>query len=235
MLFRSKIAKASVVAMMAGSDFIKTSTGMEPVNATLPVSLVMMRMIREFAERTGYPVGFKPAGGISSSKSALTYLMLVKEELGNAWLAPHRSSSRGEVDKAIERLFAYGGWADKYDGLVHTPPVRNIALAVPEPIGVVGVICPDEHPLLSFVSLLAPVIDMGNRCVIVPSQRLPLPALDLCQVLETSDVPAGVVNIVPESGGCSRKRWRGTTRWTVSGTSDRRTVAHAWRNGPPPR
>jgi aldehyde dehydrogenase (NAD+) len=104
--------------------------------------------------------------------------------------------SRAEVDMAIERLFAYGGWADKYDGLVHTPPVRNIALAVPEPIGVVGVICPDEDPLLSFVSLLAPVIAMGNRCVIVPSERSPLPALDLSQVLETSDVPAGVVNIV---------------------------------------
>ena len=106
------------------------------------------------------------------------------------------SRSRGEVDMAIARLFAYGGWADKYDGLVHTPPVRNIALAVPEPIGVVGVICPDEDPLLGFVSLLAPVIAMGNRCVIVPSERMPLPALDLCQVLETSDVPAGVVNIV---------------------------------------
>ncbi|HEX5459251.1 MAG TPA: aldehyde dehydrogenase family protein [Steroidobacteraceae bacterium] len=104
--------------------------------------------------------------------------------------------ARAEVDMTIERLFAYGGWADKYDGLVHTPPVRNVALAVPEPIGVVGVVCPDENPLLSFVSLLAPVIAMGNRCVIVPSERLPLPALDLCQVLETSDVPAGVVNIV---------------------------------------
>lgn len=102
-----KIAKASVVAMMAGSDFIKTSTGMEPVNATLPVSLVMMRMIREFAERTGYPVGFKPAGGISSAKSALTYLMLVKEELGNAWLAPHRfrfGASRllGDIERQLE-------------------------------------------------------------------------------------------------------------------------------------
>jgi len=104
--------------------------------------------------------------------------------------------SRSEVDMAITRLFAYGGWADKYDGLVHTPPVRNVSLAVPEPIGVVGVICPDEEPLLGFVSLLAPVIAMGNRCVIVPSQRMPLPALDFCQVLETSDVPAGVVNIV---------------------------------------
>ncbi|MGB6486800.1 MAG: aldehyde dehydrogenase family protein [Steroidobacteraceae bacterium] len=103
---------------------------------------------------------------------------------------------RAEVDRAIERLFSYGGWADKYDGLIHTPPVRSIALAVPEPIGVVGVACPDEAPLLGFISLLAPVIAMGNRCVIIPSQRMPLPALDLCQVIETSDVPAGVVNIV---------------------------------------
>ena len=102
-----KIAKASVVAMMAGSDFIKTSTGMEPVNATLPVSLVMMRMIREFAERSGYSVGFKPAGGISTAKSAMTYLMLVKEELGNAWLAPHRfrfGASRllGDIERQLE-------------------------------------------------------------------------------------------------------------------------------------
>jgi aldehyde dehydrogenase (NAD+) len=106
------------------------------------------------------------------------------------------AASRAEVDAAIARLFAYGGWADKYDGLLHTPPVRNIALAVPEPIGVVGVVCPDEAPLLAFVSLLAPVIAMGNRCVIIPSERMPLPAMDLCQVLDTSDVPAGVVNIV---------------------------------------
>jgi deoxyribose-phosphate aldolase len=102
-----KVAKAAVVAMMAGSDFIKTSTGMEPVNATLPVSLVMMRMIREFAERTGYPCGFKPAGGISSAKSALTYLMLLKEELGNEWLAPDRfrfGASRllGDIERQLE-------------------------------------------------------------------------------------------------------------------------------------
>jgi len=106
------------------------------------------------------------------------------------------AACRAEVDGAIARLFAYGGWADKYDGLIHTPPVRNIALAVPEPIGVVGVVCPDEAPLLAFISLLAPVIAMGNRCVIIPSERMPLPAMDLCQVLETSDVPGGVVNIV---------------------------------------
>jgi aldehyde dehydrogenase (NAD+) len=103
---------------------------------------------------------------------------------------------RAEVDGATARLFAYGGWADKYDGLIHTPPVRSISLAVPEPIGVVAVVCPDAAPLLGFISLLAPVVAMGNRCVIVPSERMPLPALDVCQVIETSDVPAGVVNIV---------------------------------------
>jgi deoxyribose-phosphate aldolase len=102
-----KVAKAAVVAMMAGSDFVKTSTGMEPVNATLPVSLVMMRMIREFTERTGYRPGFKPAGGISSAKSALTYLMLVKEELGDEWLAPERfrfGASRllGDIERQLE-------------------------------------------------------------------------------------------------------------------------------------
>ena len=102
-----KVAKASLVALMAGSDFIKTSTGMEPVNATLPVSLVMMRVIREFAERTGQRPGFKPAGGISSAKSALTYLLLVKEELGNEWLAPERfrfGASRllGDIERQLE-------------------------------------------------------------------------------------------------------------------------------------
>lgn len=102
-----KVAKASLIAMMAGSDFIKTSTGMEPVNATLPVSLVMMRMIREFTGRTGYPVGFKPAGGIASAKLALTYLMLVKEELGDEWLAPGRfrfGASRllGDIERQLE-------------------------------------------------------------------------------------------------------------------------------------
>ena len=102
-----KVAKAALVALMAGSDFIKTSTGMEPVNATLPVSLAMMRMIREFAERTGQEAGFKPAGGISSAKTALTYLMLVKEELGERWLAPDRfrfgaSKLLGDIERQLE-------------------------------------------------------------------------------------------------------------------------------------
>ena len=82
------VAKAALVAMMAGTDFIKTSTGKEAVNATLPVSLVMARMIRAYHERTGHAVGFKPAGGISTAKDALSYLILMKEELGRAWLEP---------------------------------------------------------------------------------------------------------------------------------------------------
>ncbi|MCB1330765.1 MAG: deoxyribose-phosphate aldolase [Maritimibacter sp.] len=83
------VARASLVCMMAGADFIKTSTGKESVNATLPVSLVMMRAIRDYQERTGVKVGYKPAGGISKAKDALVYLALLKEELGDAWLTPH--------------------------------------------------------------------------------------------------------------------------------------------------
>ncbi|XP_060699200.1 deoxyribose-phosphate aldolase [Hemiscyllium ocellatum] len=84
----TNIYKASLVAMMAGSDFIKTSTGKEGVNATFPVALVMVRAIREYYSKTGYKVGFKPAGGIRSAKDALTWLSLIKEELGNSWLKP---------------------------------------------------------------------------------------------------------------------------------------------------
>jgi deoxyribose-phosphate aldolase len=83
------VAKASMVAMMAGADFIKTSTGKEAVNATLPVGLVMTRAIREYAEETGMAVGFKPAGGIRTAKQSLEWLELIKEELGDAWLSPH--------------------------------------------------------------------------------------------------------------------------------------------------
>ena len=105
-------------------------------------------------------------------------------------------SARAEVALAIERLFTYGAWADKYDGRVANVPMRGLTVAVPEPIGVMGICCPDEYPLLGFVSLLAPAIAMGNSVVIVPSERHPLSATDLYQVLETSDVPAGVVNVV---------------------------------------
>jgi len=105
-------------------------------------------------------------------------------------------AAEAEVDAAVSRLFAYGAWADKYEGTVHVPPLRGVALATVEPIGVVGVVCPDEAPLLSLVSLLAPLLAMGNRTVIVPSEKHPLIATDFYQVLETSDLPAGAVNLV---------------------------------------
>jgi deoxyribose-phosphate aldolase len=101
------VARASVVAMMAGSDFIKTSTGKEPVNATLPVSLVMARCIREFRERTGHRVGFKPAGGIRTAKQAIEWMLLMKEELGTDWLRPDlfrfgASSLLGDIERQLE-------------------------------------------------------------------------------------------------------------------------------------
>jgi aldehyde dehydrogenase (NAD+) len=101
-----------------------------------------------------------------------------------------------EVDVSISRLFTYAAWADKYDGAVHNVPIRGVALAMNEPIGVVGIACPAERPLLGLISLVAPAIATGNVTVVVPSEAHPLSATDLYSVLETSDVPAGVVNIV---------------------------------------
>lgn len=101
------IAKASMVCMMAGADFIKTSTGKESSNATLPVSLVMLRMIRDYYERTGYKIGFKPAGGISAAKDVLNYQILMKEELGRPWLEPSlfrvgASSLLADIERQLE-------------------------------------------------------------------------------------------------------------------------------------
>ncbi|MCU0909094.1 MAG: deoxyribose-phosphate aldolase [Rhodobacteraceae bacterium] len=101
------VARASLVCMMAGADFIKTSTGKEAVNATLPVSLVMVRAIRDYADRTGFLVGYKPAGGISKAKDALVYLSLMKEELGNRWLQPDlfrfgASSLLGDIERQLD-------------------------------------------------------------------------------------------------------------------------------------
>jgi aldehyde dehydrogenase (NAD+) len=101
-----------------------------------------------------------------------------------------------EVDAAISRLFTYGAWADKYDGAVHSVPIRGVAIAMNEPIGVLGVVCPNELPLLGFLSLVAPAIATGNTVIAIPSEPHPLSATDLYSVLETSDVPGGVVNIV---------------------------------------
>jgi len=101
------VARASLVCMMAGADFVKTSTGMESVNATLPVGITMARAVRAYAERTGYAVGFKPAGGIRTAKEALLWLILMKEELGTGWMQPElfrfgASSLLGDIERQIE-------------------------------------------------------------------------------------------------------------------------------------
>ncbi len=101
-----------------------------------------------------------------------------------------------EVEASIQRLFTYAAWADKFDGAAKSVPMRGVALAMNEPCGVIGALCPDEVPLLGLISIMAPAIAMGNTCVLVPSEPFPLAATDFYQVLETSDLPAGVVNIV---------------------------------------
>ncbi|MEX3825150.1 aldehyde dehydrogenase family protein, partial [Paraburkholderia sp. BR14262] len=111
--------------------------------------------------------------------------------------AGHDARAAGrEVEMAIDRLFSYAAWADKFDGAVHTPPLRGVALAMHEALGVVGIACPDEAPLLGFVSLIAPALAMGNRVVALASEACPLAATDFYQVVETSDVPAGALNIL---------------------------------------
>ena len=101
-----------------------------------------------------------------------------------------------EVEASIARFFTYAAWADKFDGAVHAPPLHGVALAMHEPLGVVGIVCPDEAPLLGFVSLVAPALALGNRVVAVPSETCPLMATDFYQVADTSDVPGGALNIV---------------------------------------
>ena len=107
-----------------------------------------------------------------------------------------KKQAEAEVDLGIERIFSYAAWADKYDGAVHNPPFRNVALAMKEPIGTVGIVCPADAPLLGFLSLVMPAISVGNTIVAIPSEKYPLITGDLYQVFETSDLPGGVVNIV---------------------------------------
>jgi len=107
-----------------------------------------------------------------------------------------KKQAEQEVSLGIERIFSYAAWADKFDGAVHNPPFRNVALALKEPIGTVGVVCPTDTPLLGFLSLVMPAISMGNTIVAIPSEKYPLITGDLYQVFETSDLPGGVVNIV---------------------------------------
>jgi aldehyde dehydrogenase (NAD+) len=106
------------------------------------------------------------------------------------------AQAAAEVNSGIERIFSYAAWADKFDGAVHNPPFRSIAIAMNEPIGTVGIVCPREAPLLGFLSLVMPVLAAGNTAIVVPSETYPLITGDLYQLLDTSDLSGGAVNIV---------------------------------------
>jgi aldehyde dehydrogenase (NAD+) len=101
-----------------------------------------------------------------------------------------------EVDLGIERIFSYAAWADKFDGAVHNPPFRNVSIAMNEPVGAIGIICPREAPLLGFLSVVLPALAVGNTVVAVPSEAYPLITGDLYQLFDTSDMPGGAINIV---------------------------------------
>jgi len=105
-------------------------------------------------------------------------------------------AARQEVEMAVNRLFTFAAWADKFGGNIQETTLRGVTIAVNEPIGVIAIACPDEFPLLAFTTLMASAISRGNTVVMIPSEPYPLSATDLYQVLDTSDVPAGVVNIV---------------------------------------
>ena len=107
-----------------------------------------------------------------------------------------KKQAEAEVSLGIERIFSYAAWADKFDGAVHNPPFRNVSLAMKEPIGTVGILCPTDAPLLGFVSIVMPAICTGNTVIAIPSEKYPLITGDLYQVFETSDLPGGVVNMV---------------------------------------
>jgi len=126
--------------------------------------------------------------GENLSARAAEFAARIKDQTGR--------DGSDEVEAAINRLFTYAAWADKYDGQVKQVPMRAVALAMNEPVGVIGALCLEDMPLLGLISVMAPAIAMGNTCVLVPSQTAPLSATDVYQVLDTSDLPPGVVNIV---------------------------------------
>ncbi|MGO1118146.1 aldehyde dehydrogenase family protein [Rhodovibrionaceae bacterium A322] len=158
--------------------------------------------IRNAVEAARKAAGWSQASG--HNKAQVLYYLAENLSARSDEFADRLSSMTGakakesqrEVDAAIQRLFSYGAWADKFDGAVHNPPLRGVTLAMNEPLGIIGQLCPDDLPLLGLVSLMAPAIAMGNRVILVPSQHHGLAATDLYQVFETSDLPAGVVNIV---------------------------------------
>ncbi|WP_299151705.1 aldehyde dehydrogenase family protein [uncultured Tateyamaria sp.] len=139
-------------------------------------------------------------------------------------------SGEKEVQTSIERLFTYAAWADKFDGAVKGVPLRGVALAMNEPTGIIAALCPDEAPLLGLISCMAPAIAMGNRCILSASQPFPLAATDFYQVLETSDVPVGVVNILTgdhsDVASHMAKHLNIDAVWCFSGSDLSKTIEH---------
>uniref|UniRef100_A0A2D4PUE5 Aldehyde dehydrogenase domain-containing protein n=1 Tax=Micrurus surinamensis TaxID=129470 RepID=A0A2D4PUE5_MICSU len=141
------------------------------------------------------------------ARAQILFYLAENMELRRAEIASQLKSLMGvekekalmEVDMSVQRLFYWAAYSDKYGGVVQETTLYGACIHFREPLGVVGIACPDEHPLLSFVSLFAPAITRGNCVVIIPSERYPLPALDFIQVFNTSDVPAGIVNIISGS------------------------------------
>jgi aldehyde dehydrogenase (NAD+) len=115
---------------------------------------------------------------------------------GLALFSGDEDDAAREVEATVSRLFTCGAWADKWDGRTYATPFRILTLATYEPLGVVGVVCPDERPLLALVSCVAPLVGLGNACVVIPSECAPLPATDLMGLMDASDVPRGVINLV---------------------------------------
>jgi len=136
--------------------------------------------------------------GRGSGHTRAQILYFIAENLATraAEFAARVGRGREEVDASIARLFTYAAWADKWDGAVHHTPIRGVTLAMNEPVGVLGLIAPDDFPLLGFVSLVAPAVAIGNTVIVVPSETHPLAATEFYTVLETSDVPDGVINVV---------------------------------------
>jgi aldehyde dehydrogenase (NAD+) len=142
------------------------------------------------------------AKGTAHNRAQVLYYMAENLSLRRGEIARRLAANVGEpqakreVDASIERIFTYAAWADKFDGAVHNPPSRTIAIAMNEPIGTVGIICPNEAPLLGLLSLVLPVLAAGNTAVVVPSETYPLIAGDLYQIFDTSDLPGGAINLV---------------------------------------
>ena len=139
--------------------------------------------------------------GTCKSTSALLRsknLDLRKDEFAQTIQLMTGENGKEEVDQALENIFYFASWADKFEGTIHNVPIRGVSLCNERALGVIAIVCPDNNPLLSFIHLVFSALCMGNTVVVVPSEKHPLCAIDMYQILETSDFPPGAINIVQE-------------------------------------